>query len=488
VKFAAGTTLINLMTAVAALVRGKLAAVILGTAGVGLYGQVDTFYRGLVQICILSTGAGVTRCVAELIAKGDHAAVRRAFWSITFFSLTLAVAVAGIVSLSSRSLSQLVLGDGRYGVYLAIVAVGLPLQALSDIILGMLVGLKDLRAQVLVTASYTGGGTVLYAILIYQYGIAGAIYSVVGIAMCACAAAVFFLRRGRHELLHNDLREKIFDSALLRLILTIGATGGVMALSERGVLLVFRSIIIRRFGFEANGLYQAIYSLSQLTIAMAFGFVSAYLIPTLSGLSDREKMRVEFSSALRLTLLISTIFSAVMIFYGTLVLRLTYSSAFIGAVSLLRYQALGDFFRALMLLLSATIFAMYGWKPWFGIGMLFYIGYIVFFPLLLPMYGLPAISISYMLSYFVACGVSLVLFQRYAQLSILGLQGPLALRCIGLLALAVITTWVGNPSIRYVTGAIALAVWARLAFTRSEYRRLCTFVSTPALLLGSGER
>src|SRR3989442_8212812 len=90
-RFAAGTTLINLMTAAAALVRGKLAALILGTAGVGVFGQVDTFYRGLVQICILSTGAGVTRCVAELHGARDSAGIRRAFWSITAFSLCLAL-------------------------------------------------------------------------------------------------------------------------------------------------------------------------------------------------------------------------------------------------------------------------------------------------------------------------------------------------------------------------------------------------------------
>jgi len=165
------------MTAGAALIRGKLAAIILGTAGVGLFGQVDSFYRGLVQICILSTGAGVTRCVAALHGVGNASGVRRAFWSITAFSVGLAVLVVGFVLLSSHRLAGLVLGDRRYGLFLAVVAIGLPMQALSDIIMGMLVGLRDLRAQVRVTAAYTAGGVILYTVLILRYGLAGAVYS-----------------------------------------------------------------------------------------------------------------------------------------------------------------------------------------------------------------------------------------------------------------------------------------------------------------------
>jgi antigen flippase len=476
------------MTACAALIRGKLAAVILGTAGVGLFGQVDSFYRGLVQICILSTGAGVTRCVAELRATGDTSGIRRAFWSITAFSVGLAVLVVGLVSLSSRSLSGLVLGDRRYGLFLAVVALGLPMQALSDIIMGMLIGLRDLRAQVWITAAYTGGGVVLYTILILRYGLAGAIYSGLAIAACACLASVFFLYKRRSVELWHATGERLFDLRLLRSILAIGLTGGVMAISDRVIVLVFRTIVIRRFGLEANGLYQVVYSLSQLTIAMAFGFVSTYLIPTLSGMQDAERTNVEFSSALRLTLLIATLCSAVTILYGRFVILATYSSAFLGAMTLLRYQALGDFFRALTLLLSATIFSVHGWKPWFGIGMSFYGAYILFFSLLLPVFGFPAISVAYLLAHCASCCLAVFLFARYTKMSFLAGRGPLLIRSLALLLAGSAMALLGNVHLTYILGTLALLVWARLAVTSSEYRRLWAYVSTPVVLFGGGER
>jgi O-antigen/teichoic acid export membrane protein len=487
-KFAAGTTLINLMTAAAALLRGKLAAVILGTAGVGLFGQVDSFYRGLVQICILSTGTGVTRCIAELHTLRDDAAMRRAFWSITAFSLALSGAVAVFVMIWSRTLSRVVLSDGGYGAYLAVVAVGLPLQAVSDIVLGMLIGLRDLRAQLLVTAAYTGGGALLYAILIFRYGIAGAVYSVLATAACSSAAAVFFLRRGRREFLQPRPGERHFDTLLLRFILAIGLSGGLMAISERGVLLVFRSVIIRRFGFEANGLYQAVYSLSQLTIAMAFGFVGSYLVPTLSGLQDSQRISREAGSALRLTLLISTIFSAVMILYGKFVLEATYSSAFLGALPLLRFQALGDFGRALMMVLNTIIFAVHGWKPWFGIGMSFYAAYILFFGLLLPVIGFRAIAVAYLLAYCVAGGLAAGLFPHYTKMNVFAQQGPLLLRSVALLVFSFTLAWLGNAPVTYMGGAAALLLWARLAFSSSEYRRFWGYISNQAAFAGSSLR
>jgi Na+-driven multidrug efflux pump len=487
-KFAAGTTLINLMTAAAALLRGKLAAVLLGTAGVGLFGQVDSFYRGLVQICILSTGIGVARCIAELHAAGDQAGMRRAFFSITAFSLALSGAVAVFIMIWSRAMSRLVLSDGGYGAYLAVVAVGLPLQAVSDIVLGMLVGLRDLRSQLLVTAAYTGGGALVYAALIFRYGIAGAVYSVLATAACSCAAAVFFLHRGRSGMLRPAAGERHFDAPLLRFILAIGVSGGLMAITERGILLGFRSVIIRRYGFEANGLYQAVYSLSQLTVAMAFGFVGSYLVPTLSGMQDSGRISREAGSALRLTLLISTIFSAVMILYGKFVIEATYSSAFLGALPLLRFQALGDFGRALMMVLNTIIFAVHGWKPWFGIGMSFYGAYILFFALLLPVLGFRAIALAYLLGYCVAGGLAAGLFPRYAKIGAFAGQGPLLGRSLVLLLFSFVLASLASAPVTYMGGAAALLLWGRLAFSPSEYRRIWGYLSNQAAFAASGLR
>lgn len=476
------------MTAGAALIRGKLAAIVLGTAGVGLFGQVDSFYRGLVQICILSTGAGVTRCVAELYGAGNAPGIRRAFWSVTAFSVGLASLVVGLVLFSCHGLAGLVLGDRRYGVFLAIVAIGLPMQALSDIIMGMLVGLRDLRSQVSVTAAYTTGGLFLYAVLIRQYGLAGAVYSVLAIAACTCLASIFFLYKPRVQQLRHSAGERRIDLRLLRSILAIGVTGGVMAISDRVIVLVFRTILVRRFGLEANGLYQVVYSLSQLTISLAFGFVATYLIPTLSGMQDPERSHGEFSSALRLTLLIATLCSTVTILYGRFVVLATYSSAFLGAVPLLRYQALGDFFRALTLLLSATIFSVHGWKPWFGIGISFYGFYVILFCLLLPVFGFPAISIAYLLAYCASCGLAVSLFVRYTKISILSGRGPLLIRSLALLLAGFAMTLIGNAYLMYVLGTIALLVWARRAATPSEYRQLWAYMSTTGGLVGSRER
>lgn len=476
------------MTAAFALLRGKLAAIILGTAGVGVFGQVDSFYRGLVQICILSTGAGVTRCVAELQGSGDGPAIRRAFWSVTAFSLALAGVVAGLVLFSSKDLSRLVLGDQRYGLFLSVAALGLPLQALSDIILGMLIGLRDLRTQVWLTAAYAGGGVFLYALLLLRYGLAGAVYSILAVAACTCAASVFFVRKRRAGELRPVFGEKHFDLRLLRFILAIGLTGGVMAISDRVVVLIFRAILIRHFGFEANGLYQAVYALSQLTIAMAFGFVSTYLVPTLSGMQNPGRARIEFSSALRLTLLIATLSSAVIILYGKFVILVTYSSAFVGAVTLLHYQALGDFFRALTLLLSATIFATSGWKPWFGIGMSFYAAYVLYFPLLLPVFGLPAISIAYLLAHGTSCSLAIFLFSRYTKMSFFADRGPLLIRSLVLLLAGFVMALLGDARVTYFLGTAALLLWARFAFSSPEYRRLWTYLSSPAALFGNGGR
>jgi O-antigen/teichoic acid export membrane protein len=475
------------MTAVAALIRGKLAAVLLGTTGVGIFGQVDSFYRSLVQICVLSTGVGVTRCVAELQAKGEDAGIRRAFWSTTLFSLTLAGVVALAVVLLSRSLSLVVLGDQKYAFFLSIVALGFPLQALSDIMLGMLAGLRDLRAQVGVTAAFTGGGTILYALLILRYGLAGAIYGIFAIAACMCLAAVFFLRRNRSRKLIPHAGERVLDGVLLRFILTIGLTGGVMAVSDRVVLLICRSVLIRHFGLEANGLYQAVFSFSQLSISVTFGFVSTYLLPTLSGLRDSERVRSEFKSALRLILLISTIFSVAMILYGNVVIRTAYSDEFLKAAPLLRVQALGDFIRTLVFVLSTTLFALHGWKPWFAIGMTSYIGYVVLFLILLPILGLSAITTAYLATQGVACSLAIPLFVHYTRINALTAQGPLLARSIALLLIETFLALTQNAEVTYIIGSAALLIWAAFAFSTSEYRRLRDYMLSPAALFGSSE-
>ena len=486
-KFAAGTTLVNVMTAASALVRGKLAAILLGTAGVGIIGQVDSFYRGLVQVCILSTGAGVIRCVAELKATGDEAGIRRAFWSITLFSLALSALATAVVLFSSKNLSTLVLGDAGYAMFLSVVAFGLPLQAVSDIVIGMLVGLRDLRGQVRLTAAYSGAGVILYGLLIFRYGLPGAVYSSLAIAVATCLFSVFSVRKLQGVNLWPPSVRRYFDLRLLRVILAIGFTGGVMAITERAILVVFRAVLVRRFSLEANGLYQVVYSISQLTIAMAFGFVSTYVIPTLSGAQSPERIRIEFSAALRLALLIATGISATTIIYGRLIILATYSSAFLGAIPLVRFQAVGDFFRALMLLLSGTILAVYGWRPWFAIGMSFYVSYTVLFFLLLPIFGFPAISIAYLVSYCASYCLSLFLFPRYTTMSFPVHHVPLLIRSLVLLLFGSVLAYFTTPRTTYVIGTGALLLWTRFALSGSEYRHAWTYLRSQAGAFAGGD-
>ncbi len=475
------------MTTAAALLRGKLAAILLGTAGVGFLGQVDSFYRGLVQVCILSTGTGVGRCVAGLQARSDEPGIRRALWSILTFSLALAILAVGLVCMLRAELARLVLGDSRYDRFVSVAALGLPLQAVSDAIMGFLIGLRELRTQIWVTAAYTGSSLVVYALLLWEYGLAGGVYSLPAVAASNCAAASWFLLR-RHGVWLRFDGERRFDASLLRFILAIGLTGGIMAISDRVVVLALRTVIVRQFGFDANGLYQAVYALSQLSTALAFGFVSTYLVPTLSGSQDAPRARAEFSSALRLTVLIATAVSAGIVLYGKFAIVATYSPAFIGAAPLLRYQAVGDFFRALTLVLSATIFAAAGWKLWFLIGMSFYVAYGLLFRALLPVFGFTAISIAYLFAHLASCGLAVCLFSRAAHIRLFAGQGPLLARSLGLLAVIFVLASSANPALAYACGTGTLLAWAALAFRASEYRRAWVYLCRPAALLGSGTR
>jgi O-antigen/teichoic acid export membrane protein len=480
-KFAAGTALISGMTAMFALARGKAAALLLGTAGVGALGQVEGFYRGLVQISILSTGAGVTRCVAELEASGNDAGVRRAVWSISAVLLPVSALLAGLAVFFSTRISKLVLGDGRYDWLLSIAALGLPLQALSDIAMGVLIGMRDLRGQIGLTAASSAGGMLLYLWLVWRFGLSGATYGLLAVSACGCAASGWLLLRRHGAGLQFQAEERRFDPQLLRFIVAIGITGGIMAISDRVLVLAFRSVIVRHFG-----LYQAVYALSQLSTALAFGFVSTYLVPTLSGMRDRTRARAEFTSALRLTVLISTAMSAGTILYGKFLILAAYSPAFTGAAPLLRYQAVGDFFRALTLLLSATIFALSGWKLWFAIGMSFYAAYALLFRALLPILGLPAISVAYLMAHLISCGLAVCLFSGVAQIPLFARQGHLLARSLGLLAVIFILASCGRAALGQLAGTVALLLWAVLAFR--EYRRDWGYISRPAALAGHGSR
>jgi MFS family permease len=154
---------------------------------------------------------------------------------------------------------------------------------------------------------------------------------------------------------------------------------------------------------------------------------------------------------------------------------------------LLRFQALGDFFRALMLVLAGAIFAVYGWKPWFAIGMSFCGAYALFFALLLPVLGFPTISIAYLLAYAASCCLALFLLPRYTSMSFPHEHRPLLLRSLALLVAAFLLASLTTPLTTYLVGSAALLLWTRFAFSKSEYQHAWVYVRSQAASFSSGD-
>jgi PST family polysaccharide transporter len=327
------------------LLRVKVAAVLLGPAGVGIIGLYTTATSLMGTVTGLGLQGSAVRAIAQAQGAADPIAVartvamlRRLCWLTGLLGWLASLALA-------VPLSRLMFESGAHAWALAALGALLLMNALSGGQSAMLQGMRRIgdiaRMQVAGAILNTALTLALYAWLRER----GIVPALIANAAVSLGLSWWFARRVVVQPASMRWSETLAEA---RPMLALGAAmmwSGVLSLM---VDLYTRTLISRQLGLEAAGLYQAAWALSGLFAGFVLTAMGTDFYPRLTAvIADREAAtravneQTEIGILLALPGLLGTLALAKWVVWAL------YSAEFAPAADVLAWMVLGVFGRVL---------------------------------------------------------------------------------------------------------------------------------------------
>jgi len=319
----------------------KVSAIYLGPSGLALVGQLGNFISLASGALGNGTQTGVVKQTAEFNSKGVPT---RALWQgATMLAAVLGLIFSlGVIALS-RPLSVWLLETPDYWPVMTLVGLLLPLMQLNLVITGVINGMKYISGLGAIGVASTVAGAVVFIPACYFFGIwGGLIGGAVSYAiplLVALTALKWMPGLGIRDF------KPVWHSEVMRGLLRYYPMLLVHAIAVPLATLLVRDTISNRLGLDQAGFWQASWRLSDMYTQILMLALSMFLMPHLSGLSDRIQFGRELKSIVLKVALLTTMAAVTILALRDWLIPLIFSAEFAPVRDLLPYQLLGDIFK-----------------------------------------------------------------------------------------------------------------------------------------------
>ncbi len=325
-KTSAMTGAMSIVTMVAALLRGKVMAICLGPAGVGLSGILNQVVALESQVLALGLPTVVVKSVAgadvEARPKVESVIARLAL-ALCVFGLMLGLVLSPLVAVATfKSFEHLPL------VIAASFAV--PAAILTSIWCAVIQGRGEVGFLARSQAAFAVVSALVAVPLIWYGGLAGLGVSVVLAALIPVAG--LWSRRPRHLTAASD--DKGIRDSLVRAGLSIIAAIAIAQVAAYATRLV----VVNQLGVFEAGLYQAALAVSGGLPGFVFSAMALDYYPRISAAKDGKEMARVTNMQVQASMVIATPLFVGMIVFGGPLLDFYYTEEFLGATELMAWM------------------------------------------------------------------------------------------------------------------------------------------------------
>ena len=332
-KTSAMTGAMSIVTMVAALLRGKVMAMCLGPAGVGLSGILNQVVALESQVLALGLPTVVVKSVAgaDVEARPQvESVIARLALALGVFGLGLGLVLSPLVAVATfQSFEHLPL------VIAASLAV--PAAILTSIWCAVIQGRGEVGFLARSQAAFAVAGALVAVPLIWYGGLAGLGVSVVLAALIPVAG--LWSRRPRYPTAASD--DKGIRDSLVRAGLSIIATIAIAQVAAYATRLV----VVNQLGVFEAGLYQAALAVSGGLPGFVFSAMALDYYPRISAARDGEEIARATNMQVQASMVIATPLFVGMIVFGGPLLDFYYTEEFLGATELMAWMTASVAFR-----------------------------------------------------------------------------------------------------------------------------------------------
>lgn len=386
-------------------VAGKVMALTLGAAGVGIFGLLRQLLQNLTLVGSFNGQTALVQGIASRANREDQLRYSKSiFWILVLCSGGMAL----LLLAGAPWLAPLLIPHPQSVPMLRWLGLAMMILVAQTYVIGLLNGHRMINE--LVKSQILGPVTVLLLVLpviwlirdgnafgfiLMLAGPAG----VVTLAAARSAWKVGWLPSLRGLDINRSDRASFFHMSAVLLITGIVTTGAQF----------FQSwLVARKMGLAEVGQFWTAWTLSMSYVTLVLGSLGTYYMPSLSRLEEPEARRSLVRDYLRLCLLTMPVLVSAVVVFKPWVIQGMFSSSLLPALKVMRWMLIGDLFKGISWVLAFPMLAFSEMKWFFwtdvlfslvmvatawvwvlsgggiqGLGLLFMILYMVYFPVMM---------------------------------------------------------------------------------------------------------
>ena len=401
-----GASAINIIVG---LLRMKAVAVLLGPAGVGLIGLLQNLMTTAGSIASLGFGMAGTRQIAA--AHDDAVAAHAARRALVLGTAITAVLGAALFWLLRSIWARRVFGGDIDPATLGWLAAGVALSVVAGAQGALLNGKRRIGDIARINVYSAVLATLLGITAILVLGGLGLIAFVIAAPAAASVLGWWYVARLPAEAPGSPTLADLVGQ--LRVLLRVGVAFMVSGVAMLLGQLLVRTLVQGTLGAEALGQFQAAWLVSMTYIGFVLGAMATDYYPRLSAaVRDPAATNRMVNEQTEVALLLATPVFLGMLALAPWVLRLLYSSEFVAATPLLRWQILGDVLKLVSWPLSFVMLAGGAGRLYVASEILAVSVFVAATWLCLPRFGLEAAGVGFLCMYAVYFPVVYLIARR----------------------------------------------------------------------------
>lgn len=318
-------------------------ALLLGPAGVGLFGMFDAL--AVLASTISSGGLGFSgvRQIAESAHEEDAARTARIVVVLRRLILVLGAAGAVAVLVFRRILCQATFGSLDHLDAFTLLSVAVFLGTINIGQRAVVQGLRRIKELAVLSIVGAFTGSIIGVPLVYFLGEKGVVPCILAVNLAAVVSAWFIIRRldlGQPRISFPEVREQSGKMIQLGLAL-LGASVLTLAVNY-----LVRLVVLKGLGLPELGFYQAASNLSLLYISYILQVMGTDFYPRLTAEArDHEKCNRLVNEQTEISILLAVPGLLATMACASLIIKMFYSGKFETAAGVLNWQVMGCVLR-----------------------------------------------------------------------------------------------------------------------------------------------
>ncbi len=333
------------MTILLGILRTKILALLIGPAGVGLAGIYLSTTNLLTAISGMGIGESGVRQMAADVETGNRTGISRTVFSVRRAALVFGIGGLVFLLAFSKPISLWTFGDPGHTWDLVLLSATILFGAVSGGQIALIQGMRRIGDLAKINILGALWGTLLSIPIIYLFGTEGVALFLVAASGSLLLTCWWYARDIEAERSEMKWQTVLSHSKPL---LKLGFAFMAGSLMTMGTTYILRVLVLKQLGLSATGIYQAAANLSSVYVAVILRAMFTDFYPRLTAASGNPR---QFSSLVNDQIAVGILlaFPGILatITLAPLVIVAFYSSEFMLAVDILRWQVLGVFLQVM---------------------------------------------------------------------------------------------------------------------------------------------